>query len=201
MVSTEYPPMHGGVGRYTEKLVTSLRKKRIEVLVVCNKQGDGDFSGLSPYNKKNSDVLIHLSKEINPDLIHVQYEQGLYGIHLDPINPARTKTNIEEFYEKCNIPIVTTFHSAYTLRQWMNLIVPMKETKYGKLSIYGRKIYDYWTHLINYKSFCQLNKRKIGRMRAGIVFSKYLANLIPGTELIYHGSEKSYYQSTEKRED
>jgi glycosyltransferase involved in cell wall biosynthesis len=200
MVSTEYPPMHGGVGRYTEKLVASLRKKGIGVVVICNKQGDGDFSGLSPYNKKNSNVLINLLREIQPDLIHVQYEQGMYGIHLDPINPLQTKTSIEEFYEQCKIPIVTTFHSAYTFRQWMNLIVPIKVTKYGKLGNYCRRTYDYWTHLINYNSFCQLNKRKIGPKRAGIVFSKYLANLIPGTHLIYHGSEKAVLNPPSKQE-
>jgi glycosyltransferase involved in cell wall biosynthesis len=200
MVSTEYPPMHGGVGRYTEKLVASLRKKGIEVLVVCNKYGQGDFSGLSPCNKKNSSVLTRLSKEVNPDLIHVQYEQGMYGIHLDPINPLRTKTSIEEFYEKCNIPIVTTFHSAYTFRQWMKLIVSIHDTKFGKLGSYARKIYDYWTHLINYNSFCQLNKKKLGPKRAGIVFSKYLANLIPGTQVIYHGSETAVINPPDKQE-
>lgn len=43
MVSTEYPPMHGGVGRYTFNLVRELRKKGLNVLVVCNKEGDGDL--------------------------------------------------------------------------------------------------------------------------------------------------------------
>ena len=34
-------------------------------------------------------------------------------------------------------------------------------------------------------------KQKIGRNRYGVVFSKYLANLIPGAHLIYHGAEPS----------
>ena len=40
MVSTEYPPMQGGVGRYCKKLVDCLRKKDLEILVVSNEHGD-----------------------------------------------------------------------------------------------------------------------------------------------------------------
>ena len=39
MVSTEYPPMRGGVGRYTFNLVRQLRKKGLNVLVASNEEG------------------------------------------------------------------------------------------------------------------------------------------------------------------
>ena len=55
MVSTEYPPMQGGVGRYCKNLVNSLRKEDLELLIVCNERGEGDFSGISPYNTNNSE--------------------------------------------------------------------------------------------------------------------------------------------------
>jgi hypothetical protein len=58
MVSTEYPPMPGGVGRYTANLTRELRKLGFDVYVVCNDMGKGEFSGLSPTNAKNSDVLL-----------------------------------------------------------------------------------------------------------------------------------------------
>ncbi|MFL6473565.1 MAG: hypothetical protein ACJ701_00965 [Nitrososphaera sp.] len=56
MVSTEYPPMKGGVGRYTEKLVQALRRTGdgIEVEVACNQDGRGEFAGISPTNERNS---------------------------------------------------------------------------------------------------------------------------------------------------
>ena len=38
MVSTEYPPMRGGVGRYTFNLVRQLRKKGLNVLVASNEK-------------------------------------------------------------------------------------------------------------------------------------------------------------------
>ncbi|HEX2407784.1 MAG TPA: glycogen/starch synthase, partial [Nitrososphaeraceae archaeon] len=48
MVSTESPPMHGGVGRYTYNLTRALRKLGHTVYVVCNDDGkEGNFFGLS----------------------------------------------------------------------------------------------------------------------------------------------------------
>lgn len=84
MVSTEYPPMQGGVGRYTANLIRSLRKAGLEVYVVCNEKGKGDFYGLSPYNKHNSDVLSKAIRDSKADIVHIQYEPGLYGLVLDP---------------------------------------------------------------------------------------------------------------------
>jgi hypothetical protein len=200
MISTEYPPMQGGVGRYCKKLVDSLRSEGVQVFVVCNEDGNGDYNGISPNNQDNSKVLLKIVKEVEPDVVHVQYEHGLYGIHLDPINPRRTHTNIELFYRECTVPIVTTFHSAYTFTQWMRLVVPLNNRKFGSIGTLLRMAYDYWTHLINYGSFNSLNKRKIGRNKAGVVFSKYLANMIPGSTLIYHGAEPSISPPLDRKE-
>ena len=200
MISTEYPPMQGGVGGYCKKLVDSLRREGVQVFVVCNEDGNGDLNGISPKNQDNSIVLLNIVKEVEPDVVHVQYEHGLYGIHLDPINPRRTHTNIELFYRECTVPIVTTFHSAYTFTQWMRLVVPLNNRKFGSIGTLLRMAYDYWTHLINYGSFNSLNKRKIGRNKAGVVFSKYLANMIPGSTLIYHGAEPSISPPLDRKE-
>ena len=191
MVSTEFPPMHGGVGRYCKKLVDSLRSEGVDVFVACNENGKGDYVGISPNNKNNTEVLLKIVKEVEPDVVHVQYEHGLYGIHLHPIKPRKTHTNIESFYNECKVPIVTTFHSAYTFTQWMRLVVPLNNRLFGRPGTLLRMVYDYWTHLINYNSFNSLNRQKIGLNKAGVVFSKYLAKLIPGTTLIYHGAEPS----------
>jgi glycosyltransferase involved in cell wall biosynthesis len=200
MVSTEYPPMQGGVGRYCKKLVDSLRNQDVEVRVVCNEDGQGDYVGISPLNPGNSDILLKIVEEYQPDLVHVQYEPGLYGIHLDPLNPNKTCTNIEAFYRECKVPIVTTFHSAYTFRQWMSLVVPLVNKKFGKIGTWLHVAYDYWTHFLNYRSFKSLNTQKIGPNRKGIVFSRYLANLIPGSHLIYHGAEPSLIPAPDKME-
>ena len=61
MVSTEYPPMRGGVGRYTFNLVRQLRKKGSNVLVACNKEGDGDFFGLMSEHKTQEFAYFYCS--------------------------------------------------------------------------------------------------------------------------------------------
>lgn len=193
MVSTEYPPMQGGVGRYTYNLTRELRDMGVDVRVVCNELGIGDFSGLSQYNDKNSEVLLRIVDELKPDLVHVQYEPGLYGLALDAINPKRTRTNIDSFYRRCNIPIVTTFHSAYTFRQWLSLVVP---AKYSSGLAFTKRFSNsmtirYWKRLLNYYSFHNLNKEKLHRSKEGIVFSHYMSNMVGGGRVILHGGEAS----------
>jgi len=199
MVTTEYPPMQGGVGRYTKNLVTALRNIGIhDVYVVCNEKGAGDFFGLEPNNKHNSDVLLELVDKLHPDLVHVQHEPGLYGLKLGNLNPKNTTTNIDSFYDMCKIPIITTFHSAYTFRQWMDLVLPIrkKETD-SKLRTYAAMLFGYWKHLINYKSINNLNIQSLRKSAAGVVFSNYLSKLISGNgsdgscNLIYHGSSSA----------
>jgi glycosyltransferase involved in cell wall biosynthesis len=57
MVSPEYPPILGGIGRYTFNLVNALKKLDCEVLVLSDEKGDGNYKGISPSNTDNSVVL------------------------------------------------------------------------------------------------------------------------------------------------
>jgi glycosyltransferase involved in cell wall biosynthesis len=192
MVSTEYPPMKGGVGRYTFNLTRALRKLDFEVNVVSNKEGNGEFSGLSPKNPENSNILLEIVKKTKPDLVHVQYEHGLYGLKLDPLNPTKTTTNIDLFYKYCQTPIVTTFHSAYPFKQWLNLITSFKDSsKRNMLSRFSNNTIRCWKMLLNYQSFHNLNKEKLAKSKAGIVFSNYMSKMIGGGEVILHGAESS----------
>ncbi|MDQ4012101.1 MAG: glycosyltransferase [Thermoproteota archaeon] len=192
MVSTEYPPMKGGVGRYTFNLTKALRKLDFEVNVVSNKLGNGEFSGLSPNNPENSNLLLEIVERTKPDLVHVQYEHGLYGLRLDPLNPTKTTTNIDLFYKYCQTPIVTTFHSAYPFKQWLNLITSFKDSsKRNMLSKFSNNIIRCWKMLLNYHSFHNLNKEKLEKSKAGIVFSNYMSKMIGGGEVILHGAESS----------
>jgi glycosyltransferase involved in cell wall biosynthesis len=192
MVSTEYPPMKGGVGRYTFNLTQALRKLDFEVNVVSNRLGNGEFSGLSPKNPENSNLLLEIVESTKPDLVHVQYEHGLYGLRLDPLNPRKTTTNIDLFYKYCQTPIVTTFHSAYPFKQWLNLITSFKDSsKRNMLSKFSNNTIRCWKMLLNYHSFHNLNKEKLAKSKAGIVFSNYMSKMIGGGEVILHGAESS----------
>ena len=192
MVSTEYPPMRGGVGRYTANLVQALRStgEGIEVDVVCSEDGSGEFRGISPSNERNSDVLVKIVEESRPDIVHVQFEPGLYGLILDSRNPRASRTFIDPFYHRCKVPIVTTFHSAYTLREWMGqAMIVKREGRTGRLGIPARAAIKTWKQLVNYKAFHDINKEKLKLSYAGISFSKYMASRIGGGHVIYHGAE------------
>jgi len=201
MVSTEYPPMRGGVGRYTFNLVRQLRKKGLNVLVACNDEGDGDFFGLAPANNENYRVLLKIVDEIQPDIVHIQYEHGLYGLKLDPFNPNKTHTNIDLFYDKCDTPIVTTFHTSFDFRQWMKIVVPIKNIrKLSRRSHLANRLLRYWTHVLNYESFHNLNKRKLRKSAASIVFSEYMKKKVGGGTIVYHGAESLAPFSVSKKE-
>ena len=217
MVSPEYPPINGGVGRYTHNLVNELKRQGLEVYVACDNRGKGDFLGLCPKNMHNSEILLDLVNKIKPDVVHIQYEPGLYGLELHSLRPNSIHTTIDSFYNKCKIPIVTTFHSEFNFRQWMRIPqinINKKESlsnsekgtsdKKSKLLSSLRDSLDnintYWKYIINYEAFQNQNKEKLLKSNAGIVFSDYMKAIIDTkrinksqssskVKLLYHGAE------------
>jgi glycosyltransferase involved in cell wall biosynthesis len=99
---------------------------------------------------------------------------------LASLNPRNTCTTIDTFYDICETPIVTTFHSAYTFKQWMSIIKPLKTTSGLLNQLKSKKdhIFQYWKFLINYKSFHNLNNDKLSKSKCGIVFSEYLQKMV-----------------------
>lgn len=199
LVSPEFPPMSGGIGRYTYNLKKNLIGMGLTVQVVCDRRGAGEFSGISQNNARNSQILLELVDKIKPDVVHVQYEPGLYGLKLDMLNPTKTSTNIDYFYKICKVPIITTFHSAYPFRQWMNLPIPIYERPQDHYLIKRvKRMFSYWTRLINYRSFHSLNRQKLAQSAAGIVFSKCMSRTLgdEGCYVIFHGAERRYIDSS-----
>jgi glycosyltransferase involved in cell wall biosynthesis len=196
--------MRGGVGRYANKLVQALRKRGngIEVDVVCNEDGNGEFRGISPSNERNSDVLLKIVEEQSrPDVVHIQFEPGLYGLILDSANPSASRTFIDQFYHRCRVPIITTFHSAYTLREWMGQAMIVKHHgRIGKLGIPLRAAIRTWKCLVNYQAFHDINKEKLKLGNAGICFSKYMSRRLGGGNVIYHGADPAISQPVSKPE-
>jgi glycosyltransferase involved in cell wall biosynthesis len=194
MVSTEYPPMLGGIGRYTANLTKELQRLGLHIHIVCDEKGNGDFPTISPNNAYNSDVLLKIVNEIKPDIVHVQFDPGLYGLILDSKDPRKACTYIDQFYIKCKIPIVTTFHSGYlTLRQWIRIQSLLKNTgRIGTLGTPVRAVLRLWKYYLYYHAINNLIKEKVRISRASIVFSQYLAKRLGNNNkchVIYHGSE------------
>ena len=42
----------------------------------------------------------------------------------------------------------------------------------------AKQVLEYWKRVLNYKSFSELNKRKMQKSQASIVFSDYMARLL-----------------------
>lgn len=192
MVSTEYPPMSGGVGRYTFNLTQSLSSCGVDVHVACSPQGNGHFVGLSPMNAKNSDLLLDIVGMLKPDVVHVQFEPGLYGLSRASGNGSVTCSYIDKFYRQCKTPIVTTFHTAYSLREWLSQATIVKKSgKTGKLGVPLRAAIRLWSYTLNWMAFAKLNKQILRRSKAGIVLSGHMAGLLGerNCHVIYHGSE------------
>jgi glycosyltransferase involved in cell wall biosynthesis len=108
VVSGEYPPMKGGVGRYTFNLVHALAKEsNIDVSVAISSHAASappppiahattattgaaarpKSNKVTVYpgivrkgDKQNSDHLFQLVSETNPDIVNIQYERGLYEV-------------------------------------------------------------------------------------------------------------------------
>lgn len=201
MVSPEYPPISGGVGRHTSNLVNAIRKLDCEVLVLSDEKGNGDYKGISPSNANNSDIILKVVDDVKPDIVHIQFEPGLYGLKLDPLNPSNSKTYLDSFYYKCKIPIITTFHSGYTFKEWMYQAMLVKKSgRTGKLGIPARIIVKMWTNFINYRPFMELNREKLKHSHAGICFSYYMSKLLGGGNIIYHGAEPAIMNVPEKKE-
>ena len=161
MVSTEYPPMPGGVGRYTRNLTLALKKLGIDVYIACNERGEGDFFGLDASNKENSRTLLRLVNKIKPDLVHIQLEHGLYGLNFGSIKKFRMQTNIDQFYEKCQTPTITTFHSAYPIEQWVNLVPSNHFTKLRLLDLpieLSSLALKYGNRMVTYELFNRANR-------------------------------------------
>ena len=191
MVCTEYPPMQGGIGRYTYNLVKSLRQYyNIHVNVLCSTEGNGDFKGLSPFEENNSEIINDVVKKLKPDIVHIQHEQGLYNFKIHPLIPSKSGTSIDKFYSICKVPIVSTFHTSYNFKTWMQSILIN-----GNDPLHLRYLYEFWKHLINYSSFKKTTSFAMSKSAEGIVFSNHMAKLVSGTQVIYHGSEP--YQSTD----
>ncbi|HEX6028169.1 MAG TPA: glycosyltransferase, partial [Nitrososphaeraceae archaeon] len=131
------------------------------------------------------------------------------GLIWDTKNPRKVGTYIDQFYAKCKIPIVTTFHSGpITLSQWITPSSLVKKSgKMGKLGIPLRALLRYWKYFLNYQAFNNITKEKLRMSRAGIVFSHYMSKLLDHGDgsgsrchVIYHGSEPAICPPLNKKE-
>ncbi len=107
---SSYPPIECGVATYTQYLIDALRKKGVDVYVVCHMGGSGQqvFPSFDYEDGDLAEKAFSTMIRFTPDIVHIQHEFGLFGKHMGvSVIPL-----IVEF-QLIGIPVVTTLHTVY----------------------------------------------------------------------------------------
>jgi len=117
MVSTEYPPMIGGVGRYAANLVSRLGTS-CEVVIACDRQNrprNDVYPVIERGNPQTSTNILSLINDCKADIVHVQYERAMYESDNYPlfqiIKQKFSGSILDQLYRDSPVPVVTTLHN------------------------------------------------------------------------------------------
>lgn len=94
LLSAEYPPQPGGVGDYTWCLAQAVTRRGHTVVIITIRDGQPlllpagshapqwlDRRGLSGWDWRCWRATIAALDSVRPDLLHIQYQTGAYGMH------------------------------------------------------------------------------------------------------------------------
>ena len=85
---SSWPPRPCGIATYSEELITALRKTQNDIHVICHPDG-GRPGEKNVYPVMNTEVpgwdevVYDKVQKINPDIVHIQHEFGLYQTSAD----------------------------------------------------------------------------------------------------------------------
>lgn len=87
LITGEFPPMVGGMGDYTKELAKALANSghRVSILTsVLGQEGGEGFTlypRVSKWDFSSWRAILTLIKEIEPQILHLQYQAAAYGMH------------------------------------------------------------------------------------------------------------------------
>ena len=215
MVSGEYPPMKGGVSRYTYSLVKALAKK-VEVCVATNEDvsnipeehddhtdydssnNNNDNNNLTTYpiirkgDRGNSDRLLKLVSQFKPDVVNVQYERGLYEIDtpLHIIRGILYGSTLDKFYKACPIPTISTIHTVYPYSEYRAYVRQRAARKVGKISFLPLPVRIAIRSQMMEQRY-RLILRVVQLSREVISPAKTVQSIVKRGTIIYHGAERA----------
>jgi glycosyltransferase involved in cell wall biosynthesis len=207
VVSGEYPPMKGGVGRYTFNLVHAIAKEpdvEVSVAIGANAALTSDPSQdtnniiITTYrgiirkgDKRNSDRLLQIVSEIKPDVVNIQYERGLYEVDTTIRHTfwrlVRGST-LDRFYKMCPVPTVSTLHTVFPQDEYSAYIKDRalrKEGRFGFLPQPLRAAIRRWVMKQRYDLLLQVVKQS----DEVISPARTLQEVVKRGIVIYHGAE------------
>ena len=138
LLSSEFPPMQGGVGDYSKELGQALAALGVEVHVITSTQGDSAPEGLTvhplirQWGWRCWRPIIHLVRQMQPQVLHIQYQTAAYGMH-PAVNFIPWQLRLSAQLALSDRPrLVVTFHDlrvpylfpkAGRVRQWVTQVI------------------------------------------------------------------------------
>ena len=211
VVSGEYPPMKGGVGRYTKNLVHAIdRKSNVEVSVAIGGGGGGgatapvtsdpspDSNNVTVYHgvvrkgdKRNSERILQIVSETKPDVVNIQYERGLYEIDTTIRHTfwrLMHGSTLDRFYKMSPVPTVSTLHTVFPQDEYYAYIkerATRKEGRFGFLPQPLRVAIRRWVMKQRYDLLLQVVSQSDGVISP----ARTLQEVVRRGTVIYHGAE------------
>ena len=126
---SSWPPRPCGIATYSEELITALRKAQNDIHVICHPDG-GRPGEKNVYPVMNTEVpgwdeaVYDKVQKINPDIVHIQHEFGLYQTSAD--HASGLFRFLFRLQVQGKYPAVITYHSVYsrlnpTIRLYMDV--------------------------------------------------------------------------------
>jgi glycosyltransferase involved in cell wall biosynthesis len=207
VVSGEYPPMKGGVGRYTQNLVHAIAKRTtVEVCLAISgdtnvtSHRDEESSNVTIYrgvtrkgDKRNSDRLLQIVSETKPDIVNIQYERGLYEIDTTlkhTLWRLAHGSTLDRFFKLCPVPTVSTLHTVFPEDEYRTYIKDRalrKEGRFGFLPQGLRAAIRTWVMEQRYDLLLRIVSQSDGIISP----AKTLQEVVGGGTVIYHGAQPS----------
>jgi glycosyltransferase involved in cell wall biosynthesis len=212
VVSGEYPPMKGGVGRYTKNLVHALAKKKpdIEVSVATGTDAAAPLTSdpsqdtnnnvitttiyrgtIRKGDKRNSDRILQIVSEIKPDVVNIQYERGLYEVDTTIRHTFWRLVHgstLDRFYKMCPVPTVSTLHTVFPQDEYSAYIKDRalrKEGRFGFLPMPLRAAIRRWVMKQRYDLLLEVVNHSDGLISP----ARTLQEVVRRGTVIYHGAE------------
>jgi len=114
---SSWPPRSCGIATYSSELVEALREKGNDVYIICHSDGGspGERNVYPVIDTKQvgwDEKVYRVVKEIQPDVVHIQHEFGLYQTQNDYATGLFRPVFRWRVEEK--FPVVVTYHSVYS---------------------------------------------------------------------------------------
>src|SRR5215210_3205149 len=212
VVSGEYPPMNGGVGRYTKNLVHAIAKKpNVEVSVAIGGGGGDatapitsdpgtDSNNVTVYHgvvrkgdKRNSERILQIVSETKPDVVNIQYERGLYEIDTTIRHTfwrLMHGSTLDRFYRICPVPTISTLHTVFPQDEYSAYVKDKalrKEGRFGFLPRPLRAAIRRWVMEQRYDLLLQVVNQSYGVISP----ARTVQEVVGRGTVIYHGAEPS----------